>query len=112
MYKKEGINKERRDDLEREKREGNTHIYKKMHQYENLVVNNDLKTVFKAFTRNYEKYKELIEQKAIESNKDEIWTSFFGESKILTNEVQRCLVYFNLPFEEVIKAKIAPRLVM
>lgn len=77
MYKKEGIDKERKDDLDRENREGNTQIYKKRKYFENLLVNNDLKTVFKAFTRNYEKYKELIEQKMIESNKDEIWNGYF-----------------------------------
>ena len=36
----------------------------------------------------------------------EIWKNYFSQSKIL-NDVQRCLLYFNLPFE-IVKDEIKP----
>lgn len=39
----------------------------------------------------------------------EIWKSYFIASKIL-NDVQRCLLYFNLPFADIIRDEVKPKL--
>lgn len=36
-----------------------------------------------------------------------IWRNYFIRSKIL-NDVQRCLLYFNLPFNDIIKEEVTP----
>jgi hypothetical protein len=37
----------------------------------------------------------------------EIWKNYFIASEIL-NDVERCLLYFNLPYEDIIKERIEP----
>jgi len=70
-----------------------------------MVENPKLKTIFSGFIINYERYKEQTDQ----SNKSNIWKNYFAESSIL-NEVQRSLLYFNLPFDQIVKPQLAPRL--
>ena len=38
-----------------------------------------------------------------------IWKNYFTQSNIL-NDIQRCLLYFNLPFDEIVKDEIKPEL--
>ena len=63
------------------------------------IVSDAIKrSVFGVFSRNYKAYKALPPGK---NNREEIWKSYFTDSKIL-NDVQRCLLYFNLPFDDII----------
>jgi len=59
--------------------------------------------VFGVFKRHYLNYKELKKDSV------EIWKNFFISSNIL-NDTQRCLLYFNLPFDDIIKDEVQPRL--
>ena len=60
-----------------------------------IVSANIERSVFGVFSMNYKRYKKQVENK---KDSIEIWKSFFIESQIL-KEVQRCLLYFNLPFD-------------
>jgi len=70
----------------------------------NSIVSDSIeRSVFGVFSKNYKLYKELPGKK----DSMEIWKNFFINSKIL-NDVQRCLLYFNLPFNDIIKEEIKP----
>jgi hypothetical protein len=58
------------------------------------------------FSKNYKLYKELTG----DGNQNvEIWKTYFINSSIL-DDVQRCLLYFNLPFDEIIRDEVKPTL--
>ena len=54
------------------------------------------------FSLNYNRYKELGKKES-----HEIWKNYFKDSLILS-DVERCLLYFNLPFDDIIREEIKP----
>ena len=68
------------------------------------VTNSVKSSVFGIFADSYRKYKEQPGKR----DSIRIWRDFFVESKIL-NDVQRCLLYFNLP-QDVLLEECRPRL--
>jgi len=74
-------------------------------QSASIVSDSIERSVFGVFSKNYKRYKDMPGKK----DNMEIWKYFFITSKIM-NDVQRCLLYFNLPFDDIIKEEIKPML--
>ena len=74
-------------------------------QATSIVSDSIQRSVFGVFSQNYKLYKELPGKK----DSMEIWKNFFIQSKILS-DIQRSLLYFNLPFNDIIKEQVKPEL--
>ena len=67
-----------------------------------IVQDSIKRSVFGVFSLNYNRYKELGKKES-----HEIWKNYFKDSLILS-DVERCLLYFNLPFDDIIREEIKP----
>ena len=71
-------------------------------QSSSIVQESIKRSVFGVFSLNYNRYNELGKKES-----HEIWKNYFKDSMILT-DVERCLLYFNLPFDDIIREEIKP----
>jgi hypothetical protein len=74
-------------------------------QNASIVQDSIQRSVFGVFSQNYKLYKDLPGKK----ENVEIWKNYFIASSIL-DDVQRSLLYFNLPFDAIIREEIKPEL--
>ena len=77
----------------------------KQNQNASIVQDSIQRSIFGVFSQNYKLYRDLPGKK--ETVK--IWQDYFIASSIL-DDVQRSLLYFNLPFDSIIREEIKPEL--
>lgn len=69
-----------------------------------LVKDSIERSLFGKFSENYKKF----QSKSGAGNDMKIWREYFADSDILTDATLRILLYFNLPYEEIIKKEVKP----